>query len=57
LMSRASGKCKTPERPSGAGKNRWNAAVRGCSKSERAQQDRADEREHRENRQHIEPEC
>ena len=50
-------KMQTPERPSGAGKNRSNAAVRGYSKSERAQQDRADERKHRENRQHIQPEC
>jgi hypothetical protein len=30
-------------------------AVRGCSKSERAQQDRADERKYGEHRQHIEP--
>jgi hypothetical protein len=50
---------QTPERlcPPVPEKNRSNAAVRECSKSERAQQDRADERKHRENRQHIEPEC
>jgi hypothetical protein len=30
-------------------------AVRGCSKSERSQQDRADERKYGEHRQHIEP--
>jgi hypothetical protein len=42
--------------PSGAGKNRSSAAVRGCSTSERAQQDRADERKYGEHRQHIEPE-
>ena len=36
-------------------KNRSNAALRGCSRSERAQQDRADERKHGEHRQHVEP--
>jgi hypothetical protein len=29
--------------------------LRGCSRSERAQQDRADERKHGEHRQHVEP--
>src|SRR5262249_55093466 len=36
-------------------KNRSNAALRGCSRSERAQQDRADERKYGEHRQHVEP--
>src|SRR6266446_9329170 len=36
-------------------KNRSNAALRGCSRSERAQQDRADERKDGEHRQHVEP--
>ena len=36
-------------------KNRSNAALRGCSRSERAQQDRADERKYGEHRQQVEP--
>jgi len=42
------------EGPSGVEKS-IERALRGCSRSERAQQDRADERKHREHRQHVKP--